>query len=77
MEKVNAKRESLKLLDQKVLFAMLDIMEKKEYNLLPLFSTPIAYLKANEQVSEKDKKTAGSEHRRLIEEAKKKRANEV
>lgn len=73
---VITKREKLKELDQKVLFAMLDCMENGEYEKLPLFSVPIQYLKANEQVSEKDKQTAGTRHKELLEEAKRKRANE-
>lgn len=72
---VISKRDKLKELDQKVLFAMLDCMENGEYEKLPLFSVPIQYLKANEQVSEKDKQTAGTRHKELLEEAKRKRSD--
>lgn len=69
------KREALKKLDEKVCEALTEMMDNKEYDTIPSLSVAVQYLKANEQVSEKEKKTANSRHKELIEEAKRKRAN--
>lgn len=70
------KREKLEKLDELTLDKMLECVENDTLELLPLFSTVLNYLKANEQVSEKEKQTAGSRHKQLVDEAKKKRAND-
>ena len=70
------KREKLEKLDELTLNKMLECVENDTLELLPLFSTILNYLKANEQVSEKEKQTAGSRHKQLVDEAKKKRAND-
>ena len=69
------KRTKLEQLDALVLDKMLKCVEDDKLEDLPLFSTALNYLKANEQVSEKEKQTAGTRHKELIEEAKRKRAN--
>lgn len=69
------KRTKLEQLDALVLDKMLKCVEDDKLEELPLFSTVLNYLKANEQVSEKEKQTAGTRHKELIEEAKRKRAN--
>lgn len=69
------KRTKLEQLDALVLDKMLKCVEDNKLEVLPLFSTALNYLKANEQVSEKEKQTAGTRHKELIEEAKRKRAN--
>ena len=69
------KRTKLEQLDALVLDKMLKCVEDNKLEDLPLFSTALNYLKANEQVSEKEKQTAGTRHKELIEEAKRKRAN--
>lgn len=70
------KREKLEKLDELTLDKMLDCVKNNKLELLPLFSTVLNYLKANEQVSEKEKQTAGSRHKQLVDEAKRKRAND-
>ena len=70
------KREKLEKLDELTLDKMLDCVKNNTLELLPLFSTVLNYLKANEQVSEKEKQTAGSRHKQLVDEAKRKRAND-
>lgn len=70
------KRTKLEQLDALVLDKMLKCVEDDKLEELPLFSTVLNYLKANEQVSEKEKQTAGTRHKEMIEEAKRKRANE-
>ena len=69
------KRTKLEQLDAFVLDKMLKCVEDDKLEELPLFSTVLNYLKANEQVSEKEKQTAGTRHKEMIEEAKRKRAN--
>jgi len=69
------KRTKLEQLDALVLDKMLKCVEDDKLEELPLFSTVLNYLKANEQVSEKEKQTAGTRHKEMIEEAKRKRAN--
>lgn len=69
------KRTKLEQLDALVLDKMLKCVEDDKLEVLPLFSTALNYLKANEQVSEKEKQTAGTRHKEMIEEAKRKRAN--
>ena len=69
------KRTKLEQLDALVLDKMLKCVEDDKLEELPLFSTALNYLKANEQVSEKEKQTAGTRHKEMIEEAKRKRAN--
>ena len=69
------KRAKLEKLDGLILDKMLKCVEDNKLEVLPLFSTALNYLKANEQVSEKEKQTAGTRHKELIEEAKRKRAN--
>lgn len=69
------KREKLEKLDGLTIDKMLECVENDKLELLPLFSTVLTYLKANEQVSEKEKQTAGSRHKQMIEEAKKERVN--
>ena len=69
------KRTKLEQLDSLVLDKMLKCVEDNKLEALPLFSTALNYLKANEQVSEKEKQTAGTRHKEMIEEAKRKRAN--
>ena len=69
------KRTKLEQLDSLVLDKMLKCVEDNKLEDLPLFSTALNYLKANEQVSEKEKQTAGTRHKEMIEEAKRKRAN--
>lgn len=69
------KRTKLEQLDALVLDKMLKCVEDDKLEELPLFSTVLNYLKANEQVSEKDKQTAGTRHKEMIEEANRKRAN--
>ena len=69
------KRTKLEQLDSLVLDKMLKCVEDDKLEELPLFSTVLNYLKANEQVSEKEKQTAGTRHKEMIEEAKRKRAN--
>lgn len=69
------KRTKLEQLDALVLDKMLKCVEDDKLEELPLFSTVLNYLKANEQVSEKEKQTSGTRHKEMIEEAKRKRAN--
>lgn len=69
------KRTKLEKLDGLILDKMLKCVEDDKLEELPLFSTVLNYLKANEQVSEKEKQTAGTRHKEMIEEAKRKRAN--
>ena len=69
------KRTKLEQLDALILDKMLKCVEDDKLEELPLFSTVLNYLKANEQVSEKEKQTAGTRHKEMIEEAKRKRAN--
>ena len=69
------KRTKLEQLDSLILDKMLKCVEDNKLEDLPLFSTALNYLKANEQVSEKEKQTAGTRHKEMIEEAKRKRAN--
>ena len=69
------KRAKLEKLDGLVLDKMLKCVEDDKLEDLPLFSTALQYLKANEQVSEKEKQTAGTRHKEMVEEAKRKRAN--
>ena len=69
------KRAKLEKLDGLILDKMLKCVEDDKLEELPLFSTVLNYLKANEQVSEKEKQTAGTRHKEMIEEAKRKRAN--
>lgn len=75
MEKQLNKRESLKKLDELVCENLIEMMEKKDYDLIPSLSVAVNYLKINEQVSEKEKVTASSMHKQMVEEARKKRAN--
>ena len=69
------KRTKLEQLDALVLDKMLKCVEDDKLEELPLFSTALNYLKANEQVGEKEKQTAGTTHKEMIEDAKRKRAN--
>lgn len=69
------KRAKLEKLDGLILDKMLKCVEDNKLEDLQLFSTVLNYLKANEQVSEKEKQTAGTRHKEMIEEAKRKRAN--
>ena len=69
------KRAKLEKLDGLILDKMLKCVEDDKLEELPLFSTVLNYLKANEQVSEKEKQTSGTRHKEMIEEAKRKRAN--
>ena len=69
------KRKKLEQLDALVLDKMLQCVANDKLEELPLFSSVLNYLKANEQVSEKEKQTAGTRHKEMIEEAKRKRAN--
>jgi hypothetical protein len=69
------KREKLEKLDELTIDKMLECVKDDKLELLPLFSTVLTYLKANEQVSEKEKQTAGTRHKQMIDEAKKERDN--
>jgi len=69
------KREKLQLLDENVCDALTTFIKNKEYEKIPSLSVAVQYLKANEEVSEKEKKTANDRHREMIKEAKRKRAN--
>ena len=75
MEKDSGKRAHLKKLDKLVCESLIDMMENKEYEKIPSLSVAVQYLKANEQVTEKEKQTANSRHKEMVEEARKRREN--
>ena len=67
------KRAKLKLLDESVLDAMINAVESGSPELIPLYSTAIQYLKANETTMEREKDTEADKVRRKVDEANKKR----
>lgn len=71
------KRESLIKLDRSVCNALIKMMDEGNYETIPSLSVAVQYLKANEQVSEKEKQTANTRHKKMVEEVKKKRMNIV
>lgn len=71
------KQEKLDLLDNKLADAFIEIMESGEYERLPDLSSLSNYLAKNNRVEEKKKSTVDDEVRQRVEEAKKRRKNEV
>lgn len=67
------KKEKLKQLDDLVLTKMLELISDDRLDEIPSLSVSVAYLKANQEVSEKEKKTTSDHHKELIKEAKKRR----
>lgn len=69
------KKEKLKKLDDSVLDAMQKMVDNNRFEELPSLSVVVSYLKANQEVSEKEKRTASDRHAEMVKEAKKRRAN--
>ena len=70
------KKEKLKLLDETVLNKMQEMLDNDRTDELPSLSTVVNYLRANQEVSEKEKRTASDRHAEMVKEAKKKRSEE-
>jgi hypothetical protein len=69
------KKEKLKKLDETVLNKMQEMLDNDRTDELPSLSTVVNYLRANQEVSEKEKRTASDRHAEMVKEAKKKRAD--
>ena len=69
------KKEKLKLLDETVLNKMQEMLDNDRTDELPSLSTVVNYLRANQEVSEKEKRTASDRHAEMVKEAKKKRSD--
>lgn len=67
------KREKLQNLDEEVCDTLLDLVRNKRFEEISNLSVAVQYLKANEQVSEKEKKSANQRHQDMVKEAKRRR----
>jgi hypothetical protein len=61
------KKEKLKVLDEQVLDAMISIMHSRVYGSLADLSTAVQYLKANNVIAEKEKRTDTTHKEKLLE----------
>jgi len=71
------KKEDLKRLDEEVLKKMIQAIENDEPEKLPLYSTAIQYLKANEITEERERDTAEDEVKKKVKEANDRRKTKV
>ena len=69
------KRKALEKLDKLIIEKMTTFLEENRVEELPSLSVVVQYLKANEQVAEKKKKTVSDRHKELIEQARREREN--
>lgn len=67
------KREKLKQLDNLVLDKMTEMIKSGQTEELSDLSVPVNYLKSNQEVSEKEKRTANDKQKELIEKYNKRR----
>lgn len=72
-----SKRDTLIELDQLVSDRLLEALRNDKLEEIPLLSNAMKYLAMNQQVSEKAKVTANDRHKKMIEEAKKQREQEI
>lgn len=68
------KREKVKLLDEKLLDAMIEAVSNEDYELLPLMNTAIQYVKANETTLEREKDTEEDAVKKRVREANERRS---
>jgi len=67
------KREKVKKLDESLLDAMLNAVENEAFELLPMMNTAIQYVKANEEVLEREKDTEEDANKKRVREANERR----
>jgi hypothetical protein len=71
------KKDKLKKLDEDILDSMMTMVAEKNFEDIPLLSTAINYLKANEITEERERDTAEDEVKRKVKEANERREPKV